>query len=637
MKFYEKILLELENEEHVMKTLYDHMTAFSNETAFEYSRNLIVYKITYAECRKEILKIYGYLKKNTEQGDVIAIAMDNSPLWVECFWAILMAGCRALLLSGNMTDKIFKMNLKKTGCKLILGNYSGEDIRTVSCEQLKGLKQEYDGSEPESGWGDEIILSTSATTGEPELFAYTGKEICSQILNSGYVLKNCRDVSRFWHGQFRLLAFLPFSHIFGLTACYLWFTIFGRTFVFLEDLTPTTIMRTCRLHNVTHIMAVPLLWDALARGIKAEAEKMGESERLEKGIGISLKLQDRFPALARFIVPKMMKSVQKKTFGSAIRFCISGGGICGTDTGRIVNGCGYHLENGYGMTEIGIASVTLYKKASKRDCTSVGKMFPSLKYKIDERGHLLVRGESCYQAKYSGGERIIRNADEWFDTGDCFCELPDGNLKILGRSDDIINGPNGERISPEMIEAELDTDIPVCVFESDKGLTLLVEADESARILLERRDSIISSVTGAVEKLPLSLRPKNILFTYDKIPHSLSYKVCRKETVRLVSEGNITVLDREKFRMADEDDSEVNEIISIAGKIAGIIQDLLRLPDPVEIESDFFAVLGGDSLTYMEYLNNVEQVFGVKIPQDLSARCITPVSAAKVISDLVKT
>ncbi|MBR4342505.1 MAG: non-ribosomal peptide synthetase [Lachnospiraceae bacterium] len=638
MKFYEKLLLKLENETHSMQTVYKHMCEFSDEIAFEYSRNLIVYKITYAECRREILRIHDYLKRNTQKDDVVAISMDNSPLWVECFWAVLMSGCRGLLLSKNMTDRVFLKSLEKTGCRLVLGDRNIEEIRTVSCEELKSYRPDSATiTEPSDGWGDEIILSTSATTGEPGLYAYTGKEICCQILNSGYVLKNCRDVSRFWHGQFRLLAFLPFSHIFGLTACYLWFTIFGRTFVFLEDLAPTTIMRTCRLHNVTHIMAVPLLWDALARGIKAEAEKTGEAERLEKGIKISLKLQDNFPALARFLVPKMMKSVQKKTFGKAVRFCISGGGICNSDTGRIVNGCGYHLENGYGMTEIGIASVTLHKKASKRDGSSVGKMFPSYSYRINEEGHLLVRGDTCYYARYTDGKRIERNKDEWFDTGDCFLELPDGNMKILGRSDDIINGANGERISPEMIEADLELDMPVCVFETEKGLTLLVEADEGAGVLSDRREKIIKSVSESIEKLPSAIRPRNILYTYSKIPHSLSYKVCRKEVIDLVLGGKTEVFDTEQFRSSDGGSGEEKEVISLADRIAGIMRETLRIKEAVNIESDFFATLGGDSLTYMDYLNSLEQAFNIKIPQEMTAGCITPVATAKIIKDIVRT
>ena len=637
MKFYEKILVDLESEEHTLKTIYDHMSQFSDETAFEYSKNLIINKISYGESRVEILKIYKYLKDNTNSGDVVAIHMDNSPLWVECFWAVLMSGCRVLLLSKNMTRKAFNISLSKTGCVLVLGECDSDEVKSISCEEIKKISSESEMvSEPQTGWGDEIIISTSATTGEPGLYAYTGKEICSQILNSKYVLKNCRDVSRFWHGQFRLLAFLPFSHIFGLTACYLWFAIFGRTFVFLEDLTPSTIMRTCRLHNVTHIMAVPLLWDALARGIKSEAEKLGESKKLEKGIRLSLKLQDSFPALARLIVPKMMKSVQSKTFGRAVSFCISGGGIIGKDTGRIVNGCGYHLENGYGMTEIGIACVSLLKKASMRDGTSVGKMFPSLTYKIDENNHLWVRGDSCYCATYTSEGKIERNRDEWFDTGDCFSEQPDGNLQILGRSDDIINGANGERISPEMIEAELELDMPVCVYESDNGLTLLVEADEGARALSEKRNSIIGTVENAVGQLPIALRPKTIMFTYDKIPLSMSYKVCRHEVQESVSNGKMTVFDKETFRMADEDGADVNERIVIAEKIAKIMQKMLRMKDAVSIDSDFFSTLGGDSLTYMEYLNTVERTFSVRIPQEMSSKCTTPISTAKTISDLAK-
>ena len=191
---------------------------------------------------------------------------------------------------------------------------------------------------------------------------------------------------------------------------------------------------------MTHIFAVPLLWDSLARGIRAEAAKAGRSEALEKGVRLSLALQDFCPPLGRLLVPRIMKGVREKTLGNSIRFCISGGGKCGKDTGRTVNGCGYHLENGYGMTEIGIACVTLEKKASRRTCETVGKLFPSLESKLDAQGRLLVRGDSCYAARYAGGKRIPRDPDAWFDTGDCFTRNEKGEYTVSGRSDDLISG-----------------------------------------------------------------------------------------------------------------------------------------------------------------------------------------------------
>ena len=639
MKFYERMLLDLETQPHTMQTVYRYAYGFSDEVAFEYSRNLVIHKITYKESRIDILRLYGFLSSRITPGSIAALIMNNSPLWVECFWAVLMAGGKIMPLSADMTDGMVRKCLADSGCSLILGNYRHENCITISPEELeKCIPSIMPDHEPEDGWGDEIILSTSGTTGQPVLYAYTGKEICSQILNSRYILDNCRDISRFWKKQFRQLAFLPFSHIFGLTACYLWFVMFGRTFVFLEDYSPTTILRTCRLHHVTHVFAIPLLWDSIARGIQAEAEKTGKTTRLEKGIRLSLRIQDFSPALGRMIVPVIMRSVREKILGDSIRFCISGGGKCGRNTGRIINGCGYHLENGYGMTEIGIASVTLEKKASRRTCKTVGKLFPSLVSEIDAHQHLLVKGESCYAAEYAAGKRIEREAGAWFDTGDCFSRNEKEELTILGRSDDTINGADGQRINPESVESEISIEYPCCIVScSDQPLTLLVEVPSEACLSSRRRLLITDEVASAIEKLPVSLQPRRILYTYDTIPVSLSHKFRRKHIAELIENGGLSVLTGEKFVSPDGMKEDSTEILSVAGEVAQIMQQTLHLPYAVQVDNDFFTDLNGDSLSYIEYLNSIENRYQLVINKETTARCTTPVSTARVLSRLAET
>ena len=638
MKFYERMLLDLKTEHHAMQTVYGHAFSFADEVAFEYSRNLVIHKITYKESRIEILRIFGYLSQIVKPDSVVALIMGNSPLWVECFWAVLMAGCKIMPLSADMTDSMIQKCLLDSNCSLILGDRHSSVCGTISIEELENCTPEtMPTKEPENGWGDEIILSTSATTGEPALYSYTGEEICTQILNSRYILDNCKDAARFWKGQFRLLAFLPFSHIFGLTACYLWFVMFGRTFVFLEDYSPSTIIRTCRLHHVTHIFAIPLLWDSLARGIQAEAEKTDQLNKLEKGIRISLFIQDLCPPLGRKLVPLLMRNVQEKTLGHSVRFCISGGGKCGKGTGRIINGCGYHLENGYGMTEIGIASVTLKRKASQRTCETVGKLFPSLTSKIDEQQHLLVKGESCYAARYLAGKRIERDATIWFDTGDCFTQDETGELTISGRSDDLINGANGQRINPESIESEMNIEFPCCVVCcSDQHLTLLVEVPSEAHLSSKRRQAIVDDVNAAITKLPSHMQPRRVLFTYETIPVSLSHKFRRKNIADLIDGGEFSVFTSEAFVSPEGKNAENSEILSLAKEVALIMQETLKRLNPVQMDNDFFTDLGGDSLSYIEYLNSVENKYQIEIDKETTAKCTTPVSTARVLSQLAE-
>ena len=50
--------------------------------------------------------------------------------------------------------------------------------------------------------------------------------------------------------------------------------------------------------------------------------------------------------------PIAASKVKKLLLGDKVKFCISGGGYLSNDTLRTINGLGYPLYNGYGMTEI---------------------------------------------------------------------------------------------------------------------------------------------------------------------------------------------------------------------------------------------------------------------------------------------
>ena len=118
-----------------------------------------------------------------------------------------------------------------------------------------------------------------------------------------------------------------------------------------------------------------------------------EKRKFEKGIKISLALQNIFPELGAKIARKMFKRITSLIFGDSIKFTISGGGYISDEALKLINGIGYPLFNGYGSTEIGITSVELRKKAKYRILGSVGKPFKSLEYQIN--GDVLeVRGKS---------------------------------------------------------------------------------------------------------------------------------------------------------------------------------------------------------------------------------------------------
>ncbi len=109
----------------------------------------------------------------------------------------------------------------------------------------------------------------------------------------------------------------------------------------------------------------------------------------------------------------------------------------------------------YGMTEMGSQITTGFAKSDG----SSGKLLPGRQLKI-VKDNIHVRGETLFLGYLKPGitehtqiERPL-DADGWFDTKDRGEWNSDGNLQILGRSDNMfICG--GENIQPEEIEAIL--------------------------------------------------------------------------------------------------------------------------------------------------------------------------------------
>ena len=631
MKFYERILQELKSEEHSFQTIYKHAFSFSDHVYFEESSNLRIERTTYAQARQATLKIAAALRKQVQPGQIVALMLPNSPLWVECFWAMLQAGCKPLLLSPLMPARVAARCLAHTGCTMLLGDMTLEGCRTIPAAELD--KYRHDAEEaPEimEGWGDEIILATSSTTGEPKLLAFNGKAICIQILNSKGILETCKEVARFDHGVIRMLAFLPFTHIFGLTACFLWFTMFGVTFVFLKNLQPDTILRTCRLHRVTHVFAVPLLWDTMTARILKTVEEKGLTDKFQKLTRISLKLQDAAPTLGQLFARCVFSSVHKQTLGSTIKYCISGGGMLSKETLPLLNAIGYPLENGNGMTEIGIASLS-NKKASQRQGLGVGKPMTSLEFMLDENGQLLVRGSSCYTARYMDGKRLPSNPNTWFATGDIFTVDEQGEYSFISRMDDLVNGANGERLSPDEIENQMALTLEHCVFGLENGiLALMLRLPEQCYISDAAWKHELDAVRAAIDQLPTYMRPRQIYISRQPLPLSLSGKIRRQAIRQGVIDGSYPCDSLAALQQSGAQQSRAND--ALLQTLRELFSKHAPSEQSVSDGSHFFVDLGGDSLCFLELISEIETKFDVRISNEMSAEMTTPAAAARQIT-----
>lgn len=589
-------------------------------------------KTTYREFFELCESVAGALDKKFEgkYGSKIAIRMDNSVLWCACFFGTLMAGFKPVLINTRLDEESISKAVRRTEALCVLCDGESEIDGYIPAKSLKS-----DGIE-NPRWENEIILMTSGTTGDAKLVIYSGHAITAQVLTTTEIIKESKSITQNRRLEIKLLALLPFYHIFGLSAVFLWFTFFGRTLVFPTALDAEAIRFACKRGEVTHFFAIPAVWTLAVRGLLAEAKKQGKEETLRKGVKLSNKLQNICPKLGLFVARKILfADVRDQIFGKSVCFCISGGGFLSDEAVEILNGIGYSMHVGYGMTETGITSVELSEKPKVRNLNTVGKPLKGVEYKIDENGVLCVKGDVLHSAIITTQGRIDRNPEEYFVTQDS-CEVDEsGRWCLRGRQDDIIIGENGENISPDMIGLKLNppSNRGFCVIgletQGDKRPVVVLSLADGATDY--EKSNAANILYKQIDSLPLTLRPQGVYITTDEIPQNLG-KVKRALLKKLIDEGEVKIelikrtSDAQLTGMYDESFKKVLE------RVREIFAEVLDCDkSKVETSSNFIYDLGGSSMAYYNLFSLISKEFSVELKIDSQNPMFTPAEFARAV------
>ena len=616
---------ELNNSEKNLRSIFEIIHHQDERIFCEYLESFVIKEVTYKFFKSYVKKTATYLVNNglTNKHEYVGLLMDNSLNWVSVFWAILISGNKPVLLNKKLPlsvnediAKILKINTVisdtpiKDGFKNVL-YFDNQNKIIPEIDNLNEMENE--------DWEDEIVLSTTATTMNYKICIYKGEDIYNAVMNAKYVLKHNTMVKEHYNQRLKVLAFLPFYHIFGLMAAYFWFSIFGRTFIFLKDYSADTILKTIQRFKVTHVFAVPLLWNTIAKELKKQIEQLPskDKKKAKKGIKFSYNLQNVFPNYGRRVARKLLKPIQSRLFGDSIKFCISGGGPIPKETLYLINAIGYPLYNGYGSTEMGITSVELRSKPKYRVMGTIGQPLDSITYLIDN-DELLIKGTSiCSKIIYKDGKEQLINKDEWYHTGDVFRKDKKGYYYAIGRNDDVYIGQNGEKVHPDELEKDiLLTSVVRYCFTTYKGeLSLILQLSKSNYTV--KAESINKEVKETLSLLKeKGYQIDKVYYTFDNIANENAIKVSRKLLDRMLSNKEVELKDFSDFSaLVETKKEELNDEITKRIKI--VFSDVLN-KDISEIneESDFFLDLGGTSLDYMSLLMKLEQEFDTHITFD---------------------
>ncbi|KUO15036.1 AMP-dependent synthetase/ligase [Streptomyces dysideae] len=310
-----------------------------------------------------------------------------------------------------------------------------------------------------------VIAYTSGTTGHPIGCALSHRGVASpcDTLLAGWG----HTVVPPGGGQPSVLAFLPFSHVYGLMVqglCIRGGMLMGHE----PDLNEAALSSALRSFRPTYFCAVPSVFEKIYKNFLRTAQQAGrgalferaadtardfaaalERHRLGGGPGPGFDLRLQHALFERTVYRKL-----RAALGGRVVRATSGGSPLNRELSLFYEGIGLYVNDGYGLTET-CGGVTAQPEGREMSGT-VGQALPGTDIRVADDGEILVRGPAVFQG-YVHDEARTRAAlrGGWLATGDLGRLDSHGYLTITGRKKDVIKTSSGKSVSPAALEERL--------------------------------------------------------------------------------------------------------------------------------------------------------------------------------------
>lgn len=459
---------------------------------------------TYAEFGSRVTKLRNeLLSLGLKKGDKIAILGNGCPNWAIAFLSVMTMGAVAvpimedfpetdidhilahsdaagLFISEALYQSLNLTNVGKLPHVIKLDDFSslsrqdsGSGIWTQFQKIPQKLRSIIRQARPAAPKPEEEdlaeILYTSGTTGQSKGVMLTHKNLVSNLFEGPDLLGVIDDRSE-------ILAFLPLAHAFGSTSGFLSIIYCGSCIHFLGKKPSPKILMSAMKKIRPHIIgAVPLVFEKIYHKQVLPAIYKKRVLRWMCKTGRGRKLAHRM------IGRKLLKA-----FGGRLKCVIIGGASLNFDVETFLREGGIPFSIGYGLSEC--SPLVTFSSIEGSKPGAVGRPIKDVSIKIADPdpktgvGEIWVRGPNVMKGYYKAESVTLKSftPDGWLITGDRGYVDEEGYLFIKGRSKNVIVGPSGQNIYPEVIEDKLKESLYIeeaLVYSSKEGLVARVYPD----------------------------------------------------------------------------------------------------------------------------------------------------------------
>jgi long-chain acyl-CoA synthetase len=598
----------------LIEFLHESVRKFGERPALLFKPGFRYRQWTYAELWESAGQVAAMLQQHgIEKGDRVVLWAPNCPQWVIVFFGCVRAGAITVPLSAESPQDFVERVVSKTSPKLSFvsrnayGVMEGMSVPEVHLEYLEETCEDFSSPHQVDVGPEDLveIMFTSGTTGDPKGVMLTHRNLVS-------------NTEATWHHvpadpSWRLVSFLPLSHMLEQTASLLTGIRSGASITYMTSLQPTTIRRTLKDRSPTILIVVPRFLDAYMSRIEGEIKRQGKQW--------TWKVAPRLPFWAR----RLMFRQIHKGFGGHLKLFATGGAALDPDLGRKWEMLGFRILQAYGTTEA--SPVVTAHTLQKPRYDSVGRPVPGVEVKISPEGEVFVRGDNITQGYWEDPEKTKASfQDGWYKTGDLGFIDEEGCLHLMGRKKDMLVLPSGENVYPEDVEmvlAKHPTVSEAVVVGMPKGQGVEVHAV----LLTEIPDKAQEAVSWANSQMASHQRIRGFTVWPEKdLPKTHTYKVKKAVVLdRITGKTPLTETSVETTSKSNEDAPKGVE--SLMAQIAGLPID--RVTHERELETD----LDMDSLKRAELLSAVEEELGVFLDESQ----IGPETTVGQLSEMVGT
>jgi len=569
--------------------------------------------LTYSRLYEHVRYVVNALNAaGVGRNDRVAVVLPNGPEMAVAFLAVA-AGATFAPLNPAYRASEFEFYLSDLNAKAVIVQ-SGIDSPAIGVAQARGIPVFWLSPSSEEGAGlfslagqdgrfastnghrheygfagasdVALVLHTSGTTSRPKMVPLTHANICA----SAHHIRASLAIDE----TDRCLNVMPLFHIHGLIGALLSSVSAGAAVVCSPGFNAAKFFAWIEAFQPTWYTAVPTMHQAvLARA------------------GQNKEIIARYPlrfirSCSAALPPQLMKNVEEAFHAPVIE--------------------------AFGMTEASHQVASNPLPPLKRKPGSVGVAAGPDVAIMDEAGNLLQRGET--------GELVIRgrnvtlgyennpNANGsaftrgWFRTGDQGYLDSEGFLFITGRLKEIINR-GGEKVSPREVDEVLIEHPAIAQAVTFAAPHATLGEDVFAAVVLREGSSVTETEIRAFasQRLTDSKVPRRVLII-NEIPKGPTGKLQRIGLAdKLGITSNLEHADSSVSIVAPRDEFEV--------QLMNIWEKLLKIR-PATVKANFFE-LGGDSLSGVDLILEIEQAFGKSLQPDILLQAPTIEELAGIV------